>query len=155
MLKPLSFTPLNLPELLTQAANLPTSGRLANSRDNLCYLDLSDDYIHQLFPFLQETEAQKPDYFGENLVGAHISVIYPEEKRLVGGSDLGQIHHFSIKGAFSADLGAKRYYVLLVNAPSLLLLRKKQGLPDRLAFKDHWIDFHITLGVCSIPNPAL
>lgn len=155
MLNVTPFTPLELPELVSQAKGLPSKGRLANSINNLCYLDISDAFIHQLFPLLQTTPAKKPHYFGKNLIGAHISVVYPEENRLVPEKDLGQEHHFSIKGAFTAELGLKRYYVLSVEAPTLLVIRKKLGLPDLLAFKNQWVALHITVGVCPLSAASL
>ena len=147
MLNYLPFKPLDRPELLVQAAPLPKSGVLRLSKNKLCFLDLSDAYIHQLFPLLAGTPAQKPDYFGEGGIGAHISVVYPEESRSVPEEYLGQTHAFRVTGAFTADLGLKRYYVLGVEAPDLLRLRRKLDLPDQLAFKNFYIDLHITIGV--------
>ena len=138
---------LNIPELVNDVSGLATRGRLAISDNNLVYLDVHDDYIHQLFPLFANQKIKKPDYFGVGSVGAHISIIYPEENILVSSDDLTDEHEFEIKGAFVADMGLKRYYALMVNAPSLLLLRRKYGLSDMLPFKGYSIGFHITIGV--------
>jgi hypothetical protein len=151
MLKTIHFTPLKNPaELILQAASLPLVGELKLSLDKLYYLKVSDAYIHQLFPLLEESAAQKPDYFGEQGIGAHISVIYPNEGRDLPDEEMDQKHPFKIQGAACADLGPKRYYVLLIEAPSLLSLRQKAGLPDLLAFKNYWVPFHLTLGVLAL-----
>ena len=69
------------------------------------------------------------------------------EASLVSSDDLNHEHEFEMKGAFAAEIGLKKYYALMVNAPSLLLLRRKYGLSDMLPFKGYSIGFHITIGV--------
>lgn len=123
-------------------------GKTAIAENNLAYLKIDDQIIHQLFPLLPQINAiRKPDYFGAGLVGAHISIIYPEEKIVIAKSDLGQMHQFEIKGFYQATLGVKNYYVVMVKLPALVALRKKYGLPEYLCFKNYMIDFHITFGV--------
>lgn len=80
-------------------------------------------------------------------MGAHITVIYPEESPNIHIQlkELNQIHHFSIKDLVMAEIGPKNYYVLLVESPSLLALRRKYALTDLLNFKGYGIDFHITI----------
>ena len=143
----ISFEKLNIPTLQQLSEKLATKGKLTISDNNLVYLDVDDDYIHQLFPLLEDQNIQKPDYFGIGLAGAHISVIYPEENISVGSSDLYKQHQFDIKGVFTAEIGLKQYYALLINAPSLLQLRRKYGVSDMLPFKGYLVDFHITIGV--------
>ncbi len=138
---------LNLPELISEVSGLATKGKLTISDNNLVYLDVHDDYIHRLFPLLANQKVMKPNYFGTRSAGAHISVIYPEENVLVMSNDLNDEHNFQIKGAFTAEIGLKRYYVLMVDAPSLLLFRRKYSLSDMLPFKGYSIGFHITIGV--------
>lgn len=146
--KPFIFIPLELPGLMEAVLHLPASGTLATSESRWTYLDVDDRYIHQLFPFFEglNTPINKPEYFGENLAGAHITVVYPEEHKFMRHEDLGQKHSFKVKGAFSADLGLKRYFVLGVEAESLLSLRNKYGLGNQLCFKNYLIDLHITIG---------
>lgn len=139
------ITKLNNSALIVAAASLPTVGRLAISENKLVYLDIDDGYIHQLFPLLQTQNIQKPDYFGEQSAGAHITVIYPEENTLLDKQDLAEGHRFHIDGVFTAVLGLKKYYVLMVTSPSLLQLRRRYGLADMLLFKNYSICFHITI----------
>lgn len=140
---------LDTPELIDIASRLASNGRLALSDNNLLYLDIDDAYIHELFPLLQSQNHQikKPDYFGKRSAGAHITVIYPEENKKINRNDLKQKHNFLIKNMAAAEIGLKTYYVLLVEAPSLLQLRRNYELPDFLCFKGYSIGFHITIGV--------
>jgi hypothetical protein len=147
---------LNLPELLQATTDLPLSGKLMKSANNLVYLDVDDDYVHRLFPLLIQklpenfSGIKKPDYFGKGSAGAHVSVIYPEENKVIQLKDLNQVHHFKIKEFVAADIGAKKYFVLLVESESLLALRRKYGLSDLLCFKGYGIGFHVTVGTKSL-----
>lgn len=138
---------LNLPELTQVVSTLPSVGKLAISANKLVYLDINDDFVHLLFPLLQNTKIKKPDYFRDNLGGAHISVIYPEERNLIFKEELNKEHFFQIQKMVVAEIGLKKYYALIVQSPSLLEIRRKHGLPDQLCFKGYAIDFHITIGV--------
>lgn len=146
VMKKLIITELNIPELLKTALELPNIGYLESS-SNYTYLKISDAYIHQLFPFVQNKKISKPNYFDKYSMGAHITIFYPEENKILDSEELNEEHHFKVIGAFSTVISSKRYYALKVEAPSLLKLRRKYLLPDKLAFKDHWIDFHITFAV--------
>lgn len=148
----INFTNLAIPNLLEIAKDFPTSGRLCISKSNLVYLSVDNRFIHQLFPLLKtiHNQAYKPDYFGVRATGAHISVIYPEEYTGLSCQDLGQMHHFKVKGIFSADFGVKRYYVLGIESESLIALRIKYNLNSKLYFKQHWIDLHLTIAKSSI-----
>ncbi|MDX1902345.1 MAG: hypothetical protein SFW66_10170 [Gammaproteobacteria bacterium] len=138
---------LNIPELIDAASHLKSSGKLARSQNNLIYLDIENAYIHQLFPLLQNQQIKVPDYFGKDSAGAHITAIYPEENKKIDEDDLGKAHHFLIKDIVTANINDKIYYVLLVESPSLLKIRRKYGLSDQLCFKGYAIGFHITIGV--------
>ncbi len=137
---------LTNPPLLKAAHQLTAKGRLAISQNKLVYLDIDDDYIHQLFPALKNQSIQKPNYFGEKSIGAHITVIYPEEQKIIKQIEFNQEHLFSIKELVTAEIGQKLYYVLLVESFSLLQLRKKYKLPNLLCFRGYSIGFHITIG---------
>ena len=138
---------LNNPKLLEAAHPLSTHGKLSLTENKLIYLDIDDNYIHQLYPLLKNPLIKKPDYFGEKSAGAHITVIYPEEDKMIKKNELDQEHTFSIKELATAEIGHKTYYVLLVESSSLLRLRKKYHLPELLTFRGYSIGFHITLGV--------
>jgi len=132
-----------------QAIQLAPIGFIANARDNLTYLNIDDDYIHALFPFLANKQVCLPDYFSKDLIGAHISVIYPEENTTIIQSDLGQIHYFTIKEIYTTELDLKQYYLLLIESPCLVAFRKKYDLASKPCFKNHVIEFHITIEVSS------
>src|SRR5262249_5952237 len=58
---------------------LPPSGILREHK-GFVYVDLDDDYIHDVVKFIQDAGFNKPPYFGKpDLVGAHISVMFPSE----------------------------------------------------------------------------
>lgn len=141
-----SMTRLIIPSLIEKARALNQSGTLVTTNENYSYLNIDDSYIHDLFPFLQIDNVQKPDYFGESGMGAHISVIYPEENNPIDAAELDKKHSFQIKELVIAELGLKKYYILLIESPSLLEIRRQCGLSDKLHFKDYLIDFHITIG---------
>ena len=146
MKKPLIQT-LYIPAIINTASCLELHGKLAISENKMIYLDIDDEYVHQLFPLLKNTSAKMPDYFGEKSAGAHITVIYPEENIKIDEKDLGVMHHFTFRELVTAEIGAKTYYVVLVDAPSLLQLRRDYQLTDHLNFKGYAIGFHITIGV--------
>lgn len=146
---------LNIPSILKLSSQFEMKGKLTVSNNNLVYLDIDDDFIHQLFPLLTIQGVKKPDYFGEKSAGAHITVIYPEEENFkIEKADLGKEHEFIIKKLISAEIGQKNYYILLVESPTLLQLRRNYHLPDLLCFKGYSIGFHITIGVRVIPRKA-
>jgi hypothetical protein len=142
-----AITKLNLPRLLDAASCLPSTGKLALSGNGLIYLDIDDKYIHQLLPLLQNQQIKKPDYFFEGGVGAHISVIYPEENKQFNQENLGKKSHFSVEDIVMAEIDLKQYYILLVQSPFLIQVRKESGLSKLLNFKNYLIEFHITIGV--------
>ena len=139
--------PLKLPRIIQAARRLTANGVTQLTKNNLFCLDVDDAYVHQLFPLLKDGTIQKPDYFGAQSIGAHITIIYPEEQKKIQEKDLQKEHHFSVKEIVTAEIGPKIYYVLLVDSPSLLQLRHKYGLPDILSFEGCSIGFHITVGV--------
>ncbi len=138
---------LNIPKLMSVALSLQPVGKIVVSDNNLTYLDIDDEYIHRLFPLLQNKEIKKPDDFGDRSAGAHITVIYPEENKIINNEDLNQEHNFIFKDVVAAEIGLKTYYILLVESRSLLQLRTKYNLPDLLQFKGYSIGFHITMGM--------
>lgn len=137
----------NVPAIMKAAFHLNQKGLLEKSKNNLVYLNIDDAYIRKLFSLLKDPQIIIPDYFGNDSVGAHITVIYPDEQKNIHLDDLQKKHSFIVKEAVVAEIGEKLYYVLLVDSPSLLQVRKKYNLPDLLCFKGYSIGFHITIGV--------
>lgn len=138
---------VDIPEIIQTANNLSLDGKLAISDNNFTYLNIDNNYIHQLFPLLKYNSAQKPDYFGKKSAGAHITVIYPEENKKINKKELNKKYHFLIKDLVTIEVNQKIYYALLVESPSLLQLRRQYHLPDMLYFKGYSVGFHITIGV--------
>lgn len=150
----LFYERLIFPELLYQAKHFKIEGTLALSLSGLVYLDIDDNYILELFPLLHTKyqEVARPDYFDMDAIGAHISAVYPEENRRIPDEELGKKYQFKIMGLYSVVLNNKKYYILLVNSPSLLIFRAKYGLPNQLKFKGYGIDLHITIGKVPLPS---
>ena len=138
---------LNIPGITESLQTLSLKGSTRLSDNKLFYLDIDDAYIHRLFPLLKDQGIKKPDYFGKKSAGAHITVAYPEESKVINREDLAQEHRFLINNLVAAEIGQKNYYVLLVESSSLLQLRRKYKLADLLCFKGYSIGFHITIGV--------
>jgi hypothetical protein len=123
--------------------NLPHYGVLTEGNDGYIYLKVDDDYINHLFPILSNREYTKPPYFRRpNSPGAHISVIYVDERQQTGEiTEVGQTYSFKIVGLNAVPSKTLKYIVLEVNSPELENLRKKYGLSPLL--KNH--EFHITI----------
>ncbi len=130
-------------------AKLPLSGHIARAKSGLIYLNVDDGYIHEVFPRLAHTGAQKPNYFDydTDAIGAHISIFYPEENISLQDLDYGRIHTFQIENLVTTEVLNNRYYVLLCHAPSLAILRQRYGLRKKLSFRNYVIDFHMTIAV--------
>ncbi|STX51835.1 Uncharacterised protein [Legionella busanensis] len=139
------ITPLKTPKLMEIAAELPLQGTLAMSTNKLVYLDIDNDYIYRLYPLLDLPLIKKPDYFNSGGIGAHISIIYPEEHESLIINQLGNCYYFTVQNFVSAQFEHKTYYALLVKSFPLLQLRQRYGLPDYLNFKGYKISFHITI----------
>jgi hypothetical protein len=140
---------LSVPRLLQATQDLPQLGVTQVADDGYTYLNIDDEYIHHLCPILQKEinpDIRKPDYFGKKLGGAHITIFYADEHQRLQNADREKQHFFSIRRACLAELSGQKYFVLLVNAPSLVALRKKYGLAPSLLFKQHAIPLHITIG---------
>jgi hypothetical protein len=108
---------------------------------------IDDDYIHELYALLKAPFVlAKPDYFSPSKsAGAHITIIYNDENRILAQEDLSKTHTFIIKNLCSVVLDNKQYFVLLVSADSLIQLRIKYGLPEKPYYKGNEIEFHITI----------
>lgn len=129
------------------------------------YLKIEDDFIHALFPLLKDNTLLKPDYFStEKSVGAHISVIYPEEivanistsisssssdslsiSKALPISELNQTFNFDLSGLIDIQVFGKRIVALVVSSPELEKLRIQYGFPKKLNYHNLLVPFHITL----------
>lgn len=137
------------PKMLNYIQNsLPHFGILKNS-GGFVYLDVDDEYIHKLVAFIQDDGFEEPPYFGSaDLVGAHITVIYPDEVKKYGIKEVqecGETIHFTPKECKVVHpprwQEIDEVYFIVVEAPELDRIREKHGLPKRE------YDYHITIGV--------
>jgi len=134
--------------LIKYSLSLPNTGVL-RVIDDYTFLDISDAYIHELFPLLApESNLQKPNYFSsQKSMGAHISIIYPEEQVRIERQEHAKTHVFKPTGLWYAILESKTYYVLMIESPTLTSLRRKYQLPDQLSFKGNLFSFHTTIAI--------
>lgn len=140
---------LSCPNLFNSLSTFEKRGWIAQT-EHYCYLKIDDGFIHQAYPFLIEfnTLIHKPDYFDhQEGIGAHISIIYPEEQALLMTENMGQIHEFHIQNLLKIKFDRSYYYVLSVASASLARLREMHHLAPQPTFKGHPIMFHITVGV--------
>lgn len=127
--------------------HLPLSGILRDA-DGFVYVDLDDRYIFDLIKLIEDKGFEIPPYFGRpDLVGAHITVMYPEEFQTLNIEHVresGEVISFSPIDCKIIHplklLEIDEIYILLIEAPQLIELRKKYGLPPVK------YDFHITVG---------
>jgi hypothetical protein len=128
---------------------LPMSGTLSQDKRGFVYLDLVNEYIYELMPFIDNTNLSLPPYFdGLYKAGAHVSVILPEENAIkLNPEDMGKQIDFFVTGCYSVSpknwLDIEKVWFLTVEAPELLEIRKKNGLSDYLFNQQ----FHITISV--------
>lgn len=138
-----SFRELNIPEVANALSHLAYKGKLGKTDDGLTYLKVDDEFINRLYPLLPNKQIKKP----EEEIGAHVSVIYPEENKQIDMDEFNQEHQFKIKNIVEVAIDSTTYYVVLVESSSLLELRRKHSLPDLLSFRGYSVIFHITIGV--------
>lgn len=123
-------------------------GILRQDGSGMVYVEIPDDYIYKLHPFIEEEGFELPtSLYGAHALGAHISVIYKGEAQ---NYHIGWIPErnskifFKVAGCKIVPLNQEGYEsacVLTILAPNLNKLRNRYGLP---AMK---YDFHITIGM--------
>lgn len=136
------------PEILSAIEEkLPHCGTLRSSNGFL-YVDLDDEYVHQLITFIQKEGFLEPPYFGAGLVGAHITVAYPDETTKYGIEEIEECgEEISFVPQTCQVVHPPRWkeidevYFVVVESTQLDQIREKYGLPR----KEY--DFHITIGV--------
>lgn len=137
------------PQILTYIENcLPLYGTLVKTGDFI-YLDVDDQYVYKLISFIEKDGFQAPPYFGSpDLVGAHITVIYPDEAKKYKIKDIeehGEKIYFSPKICQIVHPpqweGIDEIFLVVVDSPELDKIRQKYGLPQKR------YNFHITIGV--------
>jgi len=134
--------------LVAKAKTFQNTGVVIQHQDYV-FLKIDDAFIHDLYEDLKLFKGvEKPDYFTDpKTVGAHITILYPEENTMLKAEDLGQFHSFQVKDLCKAHWGGKEYFVLAVEAPTLSALRETYHLSPEPQFLQQNINFHITIGV--------
>lgn len=145
-----SLTLLENPVLFNFAQqNLPHEGVLKQEVDGFLYVKIPEGYIYELIPFLSEKNVCIPPYFGEGLVGAHITVATAEEMgsmKEAAISYLGKSISFSLvrlERLEAETLVGSVVYCLIVDSPQISEIRKSLGLSPKL----NGYDFHVTIAV--------
>jgi hypothetical protein len=128
---------------------LPLSGTLIQDERGFVFLNVVNEYIYELMPFIDSTSLTLPPYF-EGLFkhGAHVSVILPNELKDEFRSELlGKEINFSVTGCYSTSpenwLEIEKVWFLNLESPELNLLRKSMDLSSYLFDQQ----FHITIAV--------
>ncbi len=140
----LILSPLKNENLLKTALSFPTHGTLTLSKGKLLYLDIDDRYINRLCPLLQNNKVDKPDYFSMGM-GAHISVIYPNEISNPIFEPRQKVS-FQVGDLLQAKTPKAIYYILTVQSPELLQIRSMNNLGNTLSLNGLLVDLHITIG---------
>ena len=133
--------------LLEHAKKLPLYGKIISHNDGFVFLDISNAFIHELYPLIREVNIEKPNYFSEGkTAGAHISIVYPDEKPRLPMKKMPNFISFSIRNICSTCLMRKKFFMLTVNCPKLTEIRYALGLSSFPVYKKNILpDFHITI----------
>lgn len=144
-------TPVASPKLIFGAKfQLETKGSLKQTPDGLVYLDISDDFIHKLYPLLRTNGTQKPYY------SAHIPIISEKERSTLDEiKEIGEVFTFSPKDCECLTLrehpDVESVWVLTVESQALEHLREKYRLPSKL----HSQEFAIVLAIKPRKTPLM
>ncbi len=139
----LIITPVDNQALIQAARKLPNVG-VTKIYNNFVYLAIDDRYIHALSPLLNDNNIEKPDYFSDG-IGTHISIIYPDEMN-DPQLELERQISFQVVELLKAETIDAIYYVLRVNSPELIQIRKMNKLGEKLNLNGYIIDLHTTIG---------
>lgn len=138
-------------KVIEQALKLSQKGILKQKENGYLYVEVPRDFIGTLLPLIKASGKIKAPghYTSKKGIGAHISVIYDQERTDHGIKtikELGQEYEFTVGELRTVRVrtmnGTKKLWILAVYSPELEKLREKYGLKSLL--KGH--DFHITIG---------
>lgn len=116
--------------------DLPLSGEIREI-NGFVYVDISDDYIHTLIPYIEAEGFESPPYFGPDLAGAHITLTLPGEE--ISSFPLGKTVSFTLK---ECQIVGNKYFIIVVDSPELEKIRTELGLLPLPLYP-----FHITIGI--------
>lgn len=143
-MKKITITQIKNEKLIEAAKLLPSHGNIKLSPGKLLYLDIDDRFIHDLHPLIDQQNVKKPDYFSMG-IGAHISIIYPNEENQLSFIE-NQSFEFKIGHFFKARTYFSTYFVLTVFSPELIKIRYAHDLEKRLNLNGFIVPMHITIG---------
>jgi hypothetical protein len=129
---------------------IPKYGMLKQEQDGFLYIEVSNNFIFDILPTLNDPQILVPPYFENDKIGAHITVATMQEIKKLNYpkiNDLGKIIHFTIENISKVKLensylGSEIYY-LKINSSKIEEIRKNLELPAKI--NDY--DFHITIGI--------
>ena len=139
------FDEKNEQELHDLLIRLPKYGLLKQTKSGFTYVDVDDRYISESVKVLKPFGFCSPPYFGEGMVGAHITVLYENEAKEVNILDaLGTQVHFDIVELKMVEPGGtwgnSKLFIVVVNSDYLNSFREQAGLNEMNQ------EFHITIG---------
>ena len=117
-------------ELCKVLETLPTSGLLKKTNTGFIYVDVDDRFIWSGIQVLKKFGFKEPPYFGEDLVGAHISVMFEAEGEEVDVQDILNMEvNFEVEKFEMVKPGGNReLFLVIVSADILDDLREENGL---------------------------
>jgi hypothetical protein len=122
--------------------HLVSQGTLMQKKDGFVYLKLDNAYVTELYSFIQEPGCHLTSaFYRYGSIGAHISVIYANEKSTDSIKELGQIFTFIPKKIKRVKTRKYENIILQVESPELMRLRESYGLSPKLNHHE----FHITI----------
>jgi hypothetical protein len=128
----------NFPKVITKTQTLPDEGFLSQ-HDSIIILKVSDDYIHLLYPLLDEyldpltKKCLRPSPLR---IGGHVTLFKKTGLTL----NIKQKYHFNLKGAVEETVIKKfhkltiheTWYEIAITSPELVTAFQGQINPDRL-----------------------
>ena len=122
-------------------SSVPLKGIIRQRDNGWVYVNISNDVIHGLFSLIAEEGLEKPPYFGEDGVGAHISAIDEDELKDKDFKDVGKEVTFKLGPMVSVKPEGweemDKVYFVEVECPDLEKIRKKYNLPKTYKGKGH------------------
>lgn len=119
-----------------------SKGVLKKTSEGFFYLDISDEFIHLLFPYLLSEGAHKPFF----PMGAHIPVISCEESEIYQILDkvkeVGSSFRFFLKDFVTIEPRShhlEKVWAFLVECQDIVHLREKYHLTSKLCSQDFMI----------------
>ncbi len=128
---------------------LPRKGVLRQGQDGYVYLELSDDFINDIYPLIRDKGCEALSIFQIDPSPAHIPVILPHEWAQKKGwgeiKELEEEFHFEVKSLESLRPcrlpDVANFYYFEISSPELEQFRERLLLPSRI--RGH--EFHIAI----------